>query len=116
MIGTLQHLRSAAAFEVAAQIDQCRCSRSARAAARILALMQAIGTTDPACYDGLIGHLVNASKEGGLSEQKFMLSVVKGIQLGNARRSNGGRPHGLDDVRPLRCAAQRRADRPIVLA
>ena len=48
----------------------------------ILALMQAIGTTDPAFYAGLIGHLVDASNENGPSEQgaNFMLSVVKGIQ------------------------------------
>jgi hypothetical protein len=38
----------------------------------------AIGTTDPAFYDGLIGYLVNASNEGGPSD--FMLLVVKGFR------------------------------------
>jgi hypothetical protein len=47
-----------------------------------VALMQAIGTTDLAFYDGLIGHLVNASQDRGPSERgaNFMLSVVKGIK------------------------------------
>jgi hypothetical protein len=46
------------------------------------ALMQAIGTTDLAFYDGLIGHLVTASQDRGPSERgaNFMLSVVKGIK------------------------------------
>jgi hypothetical protein len=46
-----------------------------------LALMRAVGTTDFDFYDGLIGQLVNASKETGPSERgaNFMLSVVKGI-------------------------------------
>jgi hypothetical protein len=48
----------------------------------ILALMQSIGTTDLDFYDGLMGHLVNASNGNAPSEQgtNFMLSVVKGIQ------------------------------------
>ena len=47
----------------------------------ILALMQAIGTIDPAFYEGMISHLVNASGEDGLSEEgaNFMLSVSKGF-------------------------------------
>ncbi len=47
-----------------------------------VALMRAIGTTDGAFYDGLVGQLVNASKESGPSESgtNFMLSVVKGIE------------------------------------
>jgi hypothetical protein len=48
----------------------------------ILALMPEIGTTDLDFYDGLIGHLVNASRgQNALSQNgNFMLSVVKGIQ------------------------------------
>ena len=49
----------------------------------ILALMRAIGTTDLDFYDGLMGHLVNASKgQNTLSQSgtNFMLSVVKGIE------------------------------------
>jgi hypothetical protein len=49
----------------------------------ILALMQAIGTTDLDFYDGLIGHLVNASRgQNALSQSgtNFMLSVVRGIE------------------------------------
>jgi hypothetical protein len=49
----------------------------------ILAIMQAIGTTDPDFYDGLMGHLVNASRARNPLSQKaanFMLSVVKGIE------------------------------------
>jgi hypothetical protein len=44
--------------------------------------MQAIGKTDPAFYDGLIGHLANAPNKSGSSEQgaNFMLLGVKGIQ------------------------------------
>ncbi len=45
--------------------------------------MRAIGTTDPDFYDGLMGHLANASKEqNALSHNgaNFMLSVVKGIE------------------------------------
>jgi hypothetical protein len=48
-----------------------------------VALMRAIGTTDLDFYDGLIGHLVNASRgQNALSQNgaNFMLSVVKGIQ------------------------------------
>jgi len=47
-----------------------------------LALMKAIGTGDSDFYDGLIGQLVNASKEKQASEKgaNFMLSVVKGIE------------------------------------
>jgi hypothetical protein len=45
-------------------------------------LMRAIGTTDSAFFDGLIGQLANASKETNVSERglNFMLSVVKGIE------------------------------------
>jgi hypothetical protein len=49
----------------------------------ILAMMQAIGTTDPDFYDGLMGHLVNASRARNALSQKgtnFMLAVVKGIE------------------------------------
>ena len=49
----------------------------------ILALMRAIGTTDLDFYDGLMGHLVNASRgQNALSQSgtNFMLSVVKGIE------------------------------------
>jgi hypothetical protein len=49
----------------------------------ILAMMQAIGTTDPDFYDGLMGHLVNASRARNALSQKganFMLSVVRGIE------------------------------------
>jgi hypothetical protein len=47
-----------------------------------LALMRAVGTTDFDFYDGLIGQLVNASTEAGVSERgaNFMLSVIKGIE------------------------------------
>ncbi len=47
-----------------------------------LALMKALGTTDVAFYNGLIGQIVNASKEGGPSEgaANFMLSVITGIE------------------------------------
>jgi hypothetical protein len=47
-----------------------------------LALMRAIGTTDPDFYDGLVGQVVNASREQNALSQNganFMLSVVKGI-------------------------------------
>jgi hypothetical protein len=48
----------------------------------VLALMRAIGTTDLDFYDGLMGHLANASKVTTVSESgaNFMLSVVKGIE------------------------------------
>ena len=49
----------------------------------ILALMRAIGTTDLDFYDGLMGHLVNASRgQNALSQNgtNFMLSVVRGIE------------------------------------
>jgi hypothetical protein len=49
----------------------------------ILALMRAIETTDLDFYDGLMGHLVNASRERNALSQSgtnFMLSVVKGIE------------------------------------
>ena len=49
----------------------------------ILALMRAIGTTDLDFYDGLMGHLVNASRQQNALSQSgtnFMLSVVKGIE------------------------------------
>ena len=49
----------------------------------ILAMMRAIGTTDLDFYDGLMGHLVNASRgQNALSQSgtNFMLSVVKGIE------------------------------------
>ena len=48
-----------------------------------VALMPAIGTTDLDFYDGLMGHLVNASRgQNALSQNgaNFMLSVVKCIQ------------------------------------
>jgi hypothetical protein len=47
-----------------------------------LDLMRAIGTTDAAFFNGLIGQLANASKETNASERglNFMLSVVKGIE------------------------------------
>jgi hypothetical protein len=46
------------------------------------ALMKAIGTSDVDFYDGLLGQLVNASKEKRASEKgtNFMLAVVKGIE------------------------------------
>jgi hypothetical protein len=49
----------------------------------ILALMRAIGTMDLDFYDGLMGHLVNASGgQNALSQNgtNFMLSVVRGIE------------------------------------
>jgi hypothetical protein len=49
----------------------------------ILALMRAIGTTDVDFYDGLMGHLVNASRgQNALSHNgtNFMLSDVRGIE------------------------------------
>ena len=49
----------------------------------ILALMREIGTTDLDFYDGLMGHLVNASRgQNALSQSgtNFMLSVVRGIE------------------------------------
>jgi hypothetical protein len=52
-------------------------------AAGILALMRAIGITDLDLYDGLMGHLVNASwRQNALSQSgtNFMLSVVRGIE------------------------------------
>jgi hypothetical protein len=47
-----------------------------------LALMRAIGTTDLDFFNGLIRHLINASKQDEASEGRanFMLSVVKGIE------------------------------------
>ena len=45
--------------------------------------MRAIGTTDLDFYDGLMGHLVNASRQQNALSQSgtnFMLSVVKGIE------------------------------------
>jgi hypothetical protein len=47
-----------------------------------LALMQGIGTTDSEFYNGLIGQLINASREKEASEAgtNFMLSVIKGIE------------------------------------
>ena len=47
-----------------------------------LALMKAIGTSDAEFYDGLIGQLLNASKEKRASEKgtNFMLAVVKRIE------------------------------------
>jgi hypothetical protein len=47
-----------------------------------LALMQAIGTTDFDFFNGLIGHLINASREKEASEAgtNFMLAVIKGIE------------------------------------
>jgi hypothetical protein len=46
------------------------------------ALMKALGTTDLDFFDGLIGQIVNASKEKAASEQgtNFMLAVVKGLE------------------------------------
>ena len=46
------------------------------------ALMKAIGTSDVDFYDGLVGQLVNASKEKQVSEKgtNFMLAIVKGIE------------------------------------
>jgi hypothetical protein len=49
----------------------------------ILAMMRAIGTSDPDFYDGLMGHVVNASRQQNALSQSgtnFMLSVVKGIE------------------------------------
>ena len=49
----------------------------------VLALMSAIGTTDADFYDGLVGQVVNASREQNALSQNganFMLSVVKGIE------------------------------------
>jgi hypothetical protein len=49
----------------------------------VLALMRAIGTMDVDFYDGLMGHLANASRgQNALSQSgtNFMLSVVKGIE------------------------------------
>src|ERR1700722_15633885 len=49
----------------------------------VLALMRAIGTMDVDFYDGLMGHLANASREQNALSQSgtnFMLSVVKGIE------------------------------------
>jgi hypothetical protein len=47
-----------------------------------VALMRALGTTDFDFYNGLIGQLINASKEREASESatNFMLSVIKGIE------------------------------------
>jgi hypothetical protein len=47
-----------------------------------VALMQALGTTDPDFYNGLLSQLVNASRDGGSWERgaNFMLSVIKGIE------------------------------------
>jgi hypothetical protein len=48
-----------------------------------LALMRAIGTADLDFYDGLMGHLVNTSREQNALSQNgtnFMLWVVKGIE------------------------------------
>jgi len=59
----------------------------------ILAMMRAIGTTDPDFYDGLMGHLVNASRQQNALSQNgtnFLLSVVRG--RGDARRADGRRP------------------------
>jgi hypothetical protein len=44
--------------------------------------MRALGTTDLDFYNGLIGQLLNASKEKEVSESgtNFMLSVIKGIE------------------------------------
>jgi hypothetical protein len=44
--------------------------------------MRAVGTTDFDFYDGLLGQLINASKEAGASQRgaNFMLAVVKGIE------------------------------------
>src|SRR5580693_2668844 len=49
----------------------------------ILALMREIGTTDLDFYDGLMSHLVSASRgQNALSQNatNFMLSVVRGIE------------------------------------
>jgi hypothetical protein len=48
----------------------------------VVALMGALGTTDYDFYNGLIGQLINASKESEASESgtNFMLSVIKGIE------------------------------------
>ena len=71
-----------------------------------VALMRAIGTTDFDFYNGLIGQLVNASKEADASEAgtNFMLSVVKGIEPRDQieamlATSDGRRPHGVHDLR-----------------
>ena len=47
-----------------------------------IALMRALGTTDFDFYSGLLGQLLNASKEKEASETgtNFMLSVIKGIE------------------------------------
>jgi hypothetical protein len=47
-----------------------------------VALMRALGTTDSDFCSGLIGQLVNASKQEEASESgtNFMLSVIKGIE------------------------------------
>ena len=47
-----------------------------------VALMQALGTTDPDFYNGLLSQLVNASRDAGSWERgaNFMLSVIKGIE------------------------------------
>jgi hypothetical protein len=48
----------------------------------VVVLMRALGTTDLDFYNGLIGQLINASKEKEISESgtNFMLSVIKGIE------------------------------------
>jgi hypothetical protein len=48
----------------------------------VVMLMRALGTTDLDFYNGLIGQLLNASKEKEVSEDgtNFMLSVIKGIE------------------------------------
>jgi hypothetical protein len=47
-----------------------------------IALMKAIGTSNTEFLNGLLGQLVNASKDGGPSESgaNFMLAVVKGVE------------------------------------
>jgi hypothetical protein len=48
-----------------------------------VALMKAIGTVDLDFYDGLMGQLVNASRERNALSQNganFMLAVVRGIE------------------------------------
>ena len=47
-----------------------------------VALMKAIGTADLEFYNGLLGQLVNASKDRAPSESgaNFMLAVVKGVE------------------------------------
>jgi hypothetical protein len=47
-----------------------------------VALMKTIGTTDAEFFNGLLGQLVNASKDKAPSENgaNFMLAVVKGIE------------------------------------